>query len=73
VEWILRYLKGTSTYGLMFDQRVVDPGHVVGYSGSDFVMDLDLRCFLTGYVFQLRGSCISWNATLQHIVALSNT
>jgi hypothetical protein len=25
VQWILCYLRGTSTYGLMFDQRVVNP------------------------------------------------
>lgn len=26
VQWILRYLRGTSKYGLMFDQRAANPG-----------------------------------------------
>jgi hypothetical protein len=26
VQWILHYLRGTSTYGLMFDQKAVNPG-----------------------------------------------
>ena len=73
VQWILRYLRGTSKYGLMFDQRAVNPEQVVGYSDSDFAGDLDERRSLTGYVFQLCGSCVSWKATLQAIVAVSTT
>jgi ATP-binding cassette subfamily B (MDR/TAP) protein 1 len=41
VQWILRYLRGTSKFGLMFDQRAANPGQVVGYSDSDFAGDLD--------------------------------
>jgi hypothetical protein len=51
VQWILHFLRGTSTYGLMLDQRAVNPGQVVGYFDSNFVGYLDLRRFLTGYVF----------------------
>ena len=57
----------------MFDKRTVNPGQVVGYSDSDFAGDLDERRSLTGYVFQLCGSCVSWKATLQSVVALSTT
>jgi hypothetical protein len=70
MQWILRFLRGTSTYGLIFDQRAVNPGQVVGYFDSNFARDLDLRRFLTGYVFQLCGSCISLKATL-YTIALS--
>ena len=73
VRWILRYLRGTSKYGLMFDQRAANPGQVVGFSDLDFAGDLDWRRSLTGYVFQLCGSCVSWKATLQHTIALSTT
>jgi len=41
VQWILRYLRGTSKFGLMFDQRAANLGQVVGYSDSDFAGDLD--------------------------------
>jgi len=73
VQWILRYLRGTSKFGLMFDQRAANPKQVVGYSDSEFAGNLDERRSLTGYVFQLCGSCVSWRATLQHTVALSTT
>ncbi|KAF2308887.1 hypothetical protein GH714_022772 [Hevea brasiliensis] len=46
---------------------------VVGYMDSDFARDLDKRRSLTGYLFTLSGSAISWKATLQDIVALSTT
>jgi hypothetical protein len=71
MQWILHYLRGTNTYGWIFDQRAVNPGQVVGYSDSNFARDLDYRCSITGYVFQLCGSRISWKATLKHTVALS--
>lgn len=73
VQWILWYLRGTSKYGLMFDQRVANLGQVVGCSDSDFTGDLDERRSLTGYVFQLCGSCVSQRATLQHTIVLSTT
>jgi hypothetical protein len=69
IQCILMYLRGTSKYGLMFDQWAISPGQVIGYSNSpgqvvgyfdsDFARDLDERRSLTGYVFQLCGSCVS--------------
>ena len=73
VQWILRYLRHTSKFGLMFDQRAANLEQIVGYSDSDFAGDLDERRSLTGYVFQLCWSCVSWRATLQHTIALSTT
>ena len=43
---------------------------IVGYVDFDYDEDWDKRS-LTGYVFTLCGSVISWKATLQSIVALS--
>jgi hypothetical protein len=72
VKWILRYLKGTADVGLLYG--VSNPGNqVVGYVDSDFAGDHDKRRSLTGYVFTLSGSAISWKATLQATVALSTT
>jgi ATP-binding cassette subfamily B (MDR/TAP) protein 1 len=52
VQWILMYLRARK-YGLMFDQRAISPGQVIGYydsprqgigySDSDFAGDLDER------------------------------
>lgn len=63
VKWILRYLRGTADIGLLYG--VSNPGNqVVGYVDSDFASDHDKRRSLTGYVFTLSGSAISWKTTL---------
>ena len=73
VKWILRYLRGTANIGLVYDRVSTDSGSVIGYVDSDFASDLDERKSLTGYVFTLSGSVISWKSTLQSTVALSTT
>jgi len=47
--------------------------NVVGYVDSNYAGDLDRRRSLSGYIFTLCNSVISWKATLQSIVALSTT
>lgn len=68
VQWILRYLRGTTDVCLQFG-RTRDG--VIGYVDSDFAGDLDKRRSFTGYIFTIGGCAISWKATLQTIVALS--
>ena len=46
---------------------------VAGYSDSDYAAYLDARRSLTGYVFTIGNSVVSWEATLQPSVALSTT
>ncbi|KAG8503399.1 hypothetical protein CXB51_001318 [Gossypium anomalum] len=70
VQWILRYLRGTTDVCLQFG-RTKDG--VIGYVDADFAGDLDRRRSLTGYVFTIGGCAISWKATLQTTVALSTT
>lgn len=68
VKWVLRYLRGTSSYCITFDGC---SDKVCGYVDSDFVGDLDKRRYTSGYVFTLAGGPISWMLKLQSIVALS--
>ncbi|KAF2294751.1 hypothetical protein GH714_016024 [Hevea brasiliensis] len=70
VKWILRYLKGTTDVGLTFDKAKMSD-LIVGYVDLDFAGDLDKKRSLTGYLFTLFKSAISWKATLQAIVTLS--
>ena len=70
VQWIFRYLRGTSNACLKFGKT--DEG-LAGYVDSDFAADLDKRRSLTGYVFTVGGCAVSWKATLQPVVALSTT
>ncbi|GJX80864.1 retrovirus-related pol polyprotein from transposon TNT 1-94 [Tanacetum coccineum] len=46
---------------------------VAGYSDSDYAVDLAVRRSLTGYVFIIGNSVVSWGATLQPSIALSTT
>ena len=73
VKWIFRYLKGTSNIGLVFDRSKAATNGVIGYVDSDYGGDLDRRRSLSGYIFTLCNSAISWKATLQSIAALSTT
>ena len=70
VQWIFRYLRGTSSACLQFGRS---RDGLVGYVDSDFAGDLDRRRSLTGYVFTIGGCAVSWKASLQATVALSTT
>ncbi|XP_075107072.1 secreted RxLR effector protein 161-like [Nicotiana tabacum] len=57
---VLRYLKGTKDYMLMYKRS--KHLEVVGYSYSDFVGCIDTRKSMFGYLFQLVEGAISWNS-----------
>jgi hypothetical protein len=62
VQWIFRYLRGTSNACLRFGKSTRG---LVGYIDSDYAGDLDTRRFLTGYVFTIGGCAVSWKARLR--------
>jgi len=45
----------------------------IGYVNSDYAGDLDRRQSITGYVYTLSQSLVSWRYTLQSMGALSTT
>ena len=69
---VLRYLKGTMSYGLKFEKSI-DKLELVGYSDSDRAGSEDRRS-ISGYCFQLssNGPLISWKSRTQQCVALSS-
>ncbi|KAJ4703293.1 Retrovirus-related Pol polyprotein from transposon TNT 1-94 [Melia azedarach] len=71
VKRIFRYLKGTFDVGLIYggDTQCL----VTGFSDSDYAGDVDSRRSMTGYIFTLGSSVVSWKATLQPTVTLSTT
>ncbi|KAH9657439.1 hypothetical protein KPL70_023077 [Citrus sinensis] len=71
VKWILRYLNGTGTYGLMYGGQRQDDSQIVGYVDSDYAGDLDRRRSLTGYLFTFNNCTVNWKAQLQSVVACS--
>ena len=70
---MLRYLKGSCDFGLVYTASDTNSLHVKGYCDSDYAADLDKRRSLNGYIFTFGDNVISWKSCLQHIVALSTT
>ena len=73
VKWILRYLKGSKSIGLVYGRNSERINGLSGYVDADYAGDIDKKRSLTGYLFTLYGSVISWKANLQSVVALSTT
>ena len=69
VKRILRYLKGTGEYGLLYSTSDQEDLH--GFSDSDWAGDLEDRKSTSGYLFKLGGAPISWRSKKQTSVALS--
>ncbi|KAG6532540.1 hypothetical protein ZIOFF_006386 [Zingiber officinale] len=71
VKQILRYLKGTIHFGLVY---IKGPQEfcIFGYSDSDLAGDLDGRKSTSGMAFYLNESLVSWNSQKQKTVALSS-
>jgi len=72
VKWILWYLNGSTDRGLVYG-RGTNGRHVTGFCDSDYASYLDCRRFLTYYIFTLKGSAISWHATLHSPIVLWTT
>ncbi|KAD3068636.1 hypothetical protein E3N88_36516 [Mikania micrantha] len=70
VKRILRYIKGTMSYGLVFS-RVSSPT-VLGYSDADWARCIDTRRSTYGYSIYLGNNLISWSAKKQPTVARSS-
>ena len=71
VKRILRYLRGTTNYGLMYDGN--GSNDLQGFSDADWAGDMDTRRSTSGYVFQLGNSTVSWCSRKQATVAKSST
>lgn len=66
MKWILRYIKGTSSVGLIYTKRNKSKCEINRYVDADYVEDLDKRRSQTDYAFTVLSNLISRKATLQH-------
>ena len=69
VKHIMRYLKGTQNYGLLYtrdDQRAIQ-----GYSDADWAGDVNDRKSTSGYLFTSSRAAVSWRSKKQTSIALS--
>lgn len=67
---ILRYIKGTQKYGLVFTRNVTEP--LIGYADADWANEYD-RKSISGYLFEVFGNLTTWCTKKQRIVTLSST
>ena len=70
---MLRYINGTLDSGLLYQKNSQDGTVIEGFVDADFARCLDTRKSLSGYVFTLFGTAVSWKSNLQSVVALSTT
>ena len=70
LKQVLRYLRGTLTYGLTYKRA--DKVRLLGYSDSSLNVDVDDGKSVTGHIFYLNESPITWCSQKQEIVALSS-
>jgi hypothetical protein len=68
---VLRYLKGTSSYGLSYSYG--NSAAVQGFTDTDWGMCKDTFQSTGSYVFTMAGAAISWVSKHQHTVSLSST
>lgn len=68
---ILRYLKGTMEYGILYKQG--GRNELIGYTDSDYAGDIDDSRSTSGYVFFMNGGAVAWSSRKQPIVTLSTT
>ncbi|GJV54631.1 putative RNA-directed DNA polymerase [Tanacetum coccineum] len=68
---VLRYIKGTSSFGVCYKKNGSD--QLVAFSDSDYAGDYDNRRSTSGYVCFLSGAAVAWSSKRQPIVTLSTT
>ena len=68
-QYILKYLKGTIKTRIHYDES--SHAGLIGYSNSDWGENKDDRHSMSGQVFTLANSTISWHSRRQKTVALS--
>lgn len=66
---ILRYIKGTLEYGIVFRKTGAE---LQGFVDAEWGSCIDDRRSYTGYVFMFAGAAISWESRKQRTVALSS-
>jgi len=71
LKGVLRYIKGTLDYSIIYRKQSITT-ILEGYVDADWANHED-RKSVTGYIFKMYGSIISWSTNRQPTIALSTT
>ena len=66
---LFRYLKGTTTFGLLYQRS--ESSELIGFSDADWGVDAEDSNSTSGYCFENGGTIISWKSSKQTCVSLS--
>ena len=69
----MRYVQGTSEYGILFGANGASKLTLDGYCDADWGGSRDDRKSTGGYIFKMYGGPVSWCSRKQSVVALSST
>jgi len=74
VKWLLRYLKGTATLGIIYGRKVagVPFSPLSAACDASWADDHDTRASTSGYVIMSNGGPISWQSKKMTCIALSS-
>ncbi|XP_062533326.1 uncharacterized protein LOC134202315, partial [Armigeres subalbatus] len=67
---IVRYLKGTTKLGLLYNES---SSPLIGFVDADWASDQEDRKSVTGFVFKVFGSTVSWASRKQVTVSTSSS
>ena len=73
IKRILRYIRGTTNYGLYFSHLNASDNELIGYSDADCGGDTEDRRSTSAFMFQIGNSLVSWCSCKQATVAKSTT
>eukprot|EP00253_Pinus_taeda_P002408 PITA_02408 len=71
VKRILRYLRGTVGYGLVY--RSIEDFRLIGYADSDWAGCMDDRKSTLGYSFSMGSATVAWSTNKQSTISLLTT
>lgn len=73
MKWVLKYLNESLKSSLKYTKAAQEEDALEGYVDADYAGNVDTRKSLSGFVFTLYGTTISWKANQQSVVTLSTT
>jgi len=72
LKHVLCYLSGTRTYGIKYNDILGHPNYFLGYTDASFANTDDLKS-ITGYIFMMASSTITWFSKKQSITTMLTT